>query len=398
MRIHVPEIHRERDAVRIAALVERPGHSQRLWYSVPHCYEEYLSRDRLDPFVLGLLLLAMKDGEDIHVDGVMSEKLFYNLTNHFTRLLRIVMPALKDIEVVPEQLGGATSGQGRGVGLGFSAGVDSFCALADHFLDPVPDSFRVTHLFFNNVGSHGVGGRRLFEERFAGVLPVARELGIPVVKVDSNLDELLSGFDYESEHGLRNMSAVLLLQGLFCRYLYASGHGYEACNVRLAQTMSCLDPAALHLLSTEMTECVSTGSQYSRVEKTARISDIPITYRYLDVCVSERAGNCSKCWKCCRTMLTLEMLGKLDRYSGVFDPKVWQKNRVRFMGRVLSGRDPHMRVIAKSAPDYHWRFPSRSRLYAGRYIVAEMVHSVAGKLRAGLSRSRRRSTEARGLD
>ena len=107
MRIHVPEIQRERDAVRITSLVERPGYSQRLWYSVPHRYEQYLRRDRLDPFVLGLLPLAMKDGESIHVDGVMSEKLFYNLTSYFTRLLRIVMPTLHRIEVVPEQLDGA---------------------------------------------------------------------------------------------------------------------------------------------------------------------------------------------------------------------------------------------------------------------------------------------------
>jgi hypothetical protein len=394
MRIHVPEISRERDAVKVAALVERSGGTQRLWYSVPHCYEEYLRRDRLDPFVLGLLLLGMKDGEDIHVDGVMSEKLCYNLTNYYIRMLRILMPALHRIEVVPEQLEGATSGRGRGVGLGFSAGVDSFSALADHFLDPVPVGYRVTHLFFNNVGSHGVGGRRLFEDRYARILPVARELGIPVITVDSNLDEMLAGFDYESEHGLRNMSAVLLLQGLLRRYLYASTHRYEECNVRGAGWMSSLDPAALHLLSTEMTECVSTGSQYSRVEKTARISDIPITHRYLDVCVSERAGNCSRCWKCCRTMLTLEMLGKLDRYSGVFDLEVWQKNRVRFMGRVLTKWKPLAREIVESAPSYNWRFPAVSRLYAGRYTLAQMVHRMAGRLRAGVSRSRRRGAGA----
>jgi hypothetical protein len=387
MRIHVPEVRRERDAVKIASLVERPGYTQRLWYSVPHCYEEYLRHDRLDPFVLGLLLLAMKDGEAIHVDGVMSERLFYNLTNHFMRLLRIVMPALHRIEVVPEQLDSATPEQGRGVATGFSAGVDSFCTLADHLLNPVPDGFRVTHLFFNNVGSHGRGGRRLFEERFARVLPVARELGMPIIKVDSNLDELLSGIDYQFEHGLRNMSVVLLLQGLFRRYLYASGYRYEDCNVRGAHVMASLDPAALHLLSTEMTECASTGSQYSRVEKTARISDIPITYRYLDVCTSERAGNCSRCWKCCRTMLTLEMLGKLDRYSGVFDLKVWRRNRIRFMGQVLASRDELLREIGDDAREYSLPIPAVSRLYAAYYRTRSTARMTADACRRALKRN-----------
>jgi len=381
MRICAPEVVREREAVKVTARVERRGLTQQLWYSVPHRYEEYLLPGRVDSFVLGLLLPAMRDGEDIHADGLMSEKLFFNLTRHYSRLLSIAAPALRPVRLLPGQLEGRAPAPGPGVAVGFSAGVDSFSALADHFLGPVPDGFRVTHLFFDNVGSHGIGGRRLFEERYARILALADELSLPVVKVDSNLDEVMAGFDHEFDHGIRNMSAALILQRLFRRYLYASTHRFEDCNVRGARWMSILDPAVLHLLSTEATECVSVGCQYSRVEKTARIAELPITWRHLDVCIAERVGNCSRCWKCCRTMLTLEMLGKLELYRGVFDLDIWKRNRVDFMGRVLARDFPLAREIVESAPRYRWRFPVRSRLLAVRYRAAAALYRAAGRIR-----------------
>lgn len=73
-----------------------------------------------------------------------------------------------------------------------------------------------------------------------------------------------------------------------------------------------------HLLSTEATDSISTGSQYTRAAKTAQVAEIEPSYRHLDICVepgTSRSGfrNCSRCWKCARTMVTLEALGKLDR-------------------------------------------------------------------------------------
>lgn len=380
MRIHMPEICSERDAVKIRSLVERPGYREHLWYSVPHGYEDYLVTERLDAFVVGLLLLGMKNGEDIYVDGVMSEKLFYNLTQCYMHIVRILVPALHRIKVVPEQLDSTALGA-KGVATGFTGGVDSFCALADHHWGPVPDGFKVTHLLIHNVGSHGHGeaGRRVFEERFSRTLPAARELGMPIIKIDSNLDDLFctSGLGFQLTNVARGVSAVLTLQKLIGRYLLASSFRYADCRVHKTYDMAYADPMALHLLSTESTECISTGSQYSRVEKIARISDVPITYRYLDVCVSpgkaEQAGNCSKCWKCNRTMLTLEMLGKLDRYSSVFDLNVYRKNRVRFMGQVLVSRDVLMKEVAESARQRHWRFPPGSWFYALLFPLTDMV-------------------------
>jgi hypothetical protein len=379
MRIHVPEISRERDAVKVSSLVELRGRTEHLWYSVPHDYESYLVTERLDAFVVGLLPLGMKNGEDIHVDGVMSEKLFYSITNYYMGILSTLMPKLRPIKIVPEQLDATVPTERRSVATGFSGGVDSFCALADHLWGPVPDGFRVTHLLLHNVGSFLGGGRKLFEEHYDRLLPAAQELGLPFIKVDSNLDGLFcraglgsySGF--QLTHVVRGVSAVLTLQKLIGRYLFASGVKYADCRIHETHDMAYADPMALHLLSTESTELISTGGQHSRVEKTARISDIPITYRYLDVCVKERVGNCSGCYKCNRTMLTLDVLGKLDRYGSIFDLRLYRKNKARLMGKMLSGSDPFMKEIAEEAAKHSLQTPFAARVWALFFRIRNML-------------------------
>ncbi len=53
------------------------------------------------------------------------------------------------------------------------------------------------------------------------------------------------------------------------------------------------------------------------------ITDLPIAHKYLNVCVNYDpkflTENCGECTKCLRTALSLEILGKLDLFSSVFD-------------------------------------------------------------------------------
>lgn len=57
------------------------------------------------------------------------------------------------------------------------------------------------------------------------------------------------------------------------------------------------------LLSTECTEIIDDGNQYSRTQKTELIADYPPAHQYLNVCVDHAddylsAQNCSICSKC----------------------------------------------------------------------------------------------------
>lgn len=101
-----------------------------------------------------------------------------------------------------------------------------------------------------------------------------------------------------------------------------------------------LDPLAFHLFSTEGLDCISTGGQMSRVEKTRRIADFEPSYRFLNVCVDPayEGRNCSVCFKCCRTLMTLELLGVSERYSDVFDLEKFRRVRNRYLAKCLRGK------------------------------------------------------------
>jgi hypothetical protein len=51
---------------------------------------------------------------------------------------------------------------------------------------------------------------------------------------------------------------------------------------------------------------------------------------------TSRKPNCGKCWKCARQQLTLELMGKLEKYSEVFDLPYYHQNRTRLIGQVLA--------------------------------------------------------------
>jgi hypothetical protein len=359
MIIHAPETIRDGGSATIRALVAHKDRKGYLWFSVGREHEEWLTPETADAFVVAMLLSAMMNKEDIHVDGVMSEKLFYNLTKHYMRIIASSFPSLSPVGIIPEGLTSTIYNLGSGgVATGFSGGIDSFCVLADHLFGPVPAGFKVTHLLFNNVGSHGVGGRRLFGERYNRILPLVRELGLPIIVTDSNLDELLS-LDFLTSHMPRNLAVPLLFQKLIRRFYYASAYRYEDCFVGPTDSMGYSDPMAVHLLSTESTECISSGCQYSRVEKTMRVAEIRASYKYLDVCVSpEAAGNCSVCWKCARTILTLEILGRLGDYKAVFDLDKYRQIRSRYVTEVLSSSDPLQKEIVELAKERGYELSS----------------------------------------
>jgi hypothetical protein len=75
----------------------------------------------------------------------------------------------------------------------------------------------------------------------------------------------------------------------------------------------------------------------TRVEKTELVSAYEPSYRHLNVCVDPdyEGSNCSVCFKCRRTLLTLEMLGVVDKYSRVFDLKKYRSIRNGYLVETL---------------------------------------------------------------
>lgn len=358
MHIALPQLISDRPQTKITTNLEYAQGKAQLWYAVDRPYSEFLTRENSDGFLVGLLLLAMKHNEDIYIDGMISERLFYNLTNYVIKILTLLIPSLHQINIYPQGLNSSKIPQQvPGVATGFSGGIDSFCTFIDHFGENTPPSYRLTHLILNNVGSHGKGDRELFNQRYQRLCNFAQEYQLPLIKIDSNLHEILA-MNFQNTHTTRNISAVLLLQKLFGKYYYASAHKYQDCIIGSSPDGAVIDPAAIHLFSTETTECISTGCQYSRVEKTMKVAEFEPSYRYLDVCVHavDRAENCSQCWKCARTLLTLEILGKHHRYKNVFDLEKFDKIRDDYIKSLQESTSPLSREVLDLAIERNYQF------------------------------------------
>lgn len=367
----------ENGRVILRSPVEWAGRKSWLWFSFDSRFEPYLGHGRLDGFLTGLLPTAMNLGEDIDLDGAISEKLFYNMTNLVLPVLNHAFPEWKIITLRPRELDdGRSFSRARGVGTGFSGGVDSFSTWYTHRRSGTPAAYRLTHLVFGNVGSHGdhdgEKARQLFNARFGLIRGFADEAGAELVRMDSNLHEL-AGLDFYYSHSLRNAAAPLHLQPLLGKYLYSSAFHFRDCAAQHGKAIGALDPVLVPHLSTETLEFVSSGIQYTRVEKTRQTVQIDLSRQYLNVCVSPGPDgrNCSICDKCARTMLTLELLQSLEKYSRVFDFRRYRRVRTAYLAFLLVARktDPYAREILAAMHREKRRLPAKSRLLALPFLA-----------------------------
>ena len=394
MIIGRPELSSHGGNLQYRVHVELSGESRTLWYSLSEEFAGLVS-DRSDAALAALLIPAMVQGEDIHIEGTVSEKLFFNLSGPCQKVLKLILPSLHLITVIPSDVQTAHEA-GKGVAAGFSAGIDSFCVLADHYFADVPKGFRITHLLFNNVGSHGPEekeSRDLFHKRYNRIKPVVERIGLPFIAIDSNVDSFYNGSAFQETPTIRNASVALLLQKGIKRFLYASSVHYSNAGFSHACEMGDIDVFILPLLSTETLDMVSSGSQYTRVEKTLKVAGIEESYRFLDVCTADsRITNCSSCFKCKRTMLALEIAGALWRYSEVFDLDTYKGVRDLYIEDVLSCKKdrPYSEELSSFIRERGFKIPFLSRFRARTrllYItgrvrhVAKMPLKIAGKLK-----------------
>jgi hypothetical protein len=383
MRITKPQIGHEGDQAIYKVGVETSHGPNMLWYEVERAHGHLLS-DAADAAVVGLLLPAMAAGEDMHIDGVVSARLFQNLPE-LQRLLKQIIPTLREVQLHAAAVHHGQPHPTAGVATGFSGGVDSFCTMADYFYDHPPGPGRITHLLFNNVGSHEAGGESLFRRRYHRLLPVASRMGLPLLVVNSNLDTFYGRrLSFQQTHTLRNASVALLLQRGLSSWLYASSIPDQNAFVGPAPDLAYSDSMTLPLLSTETLHTAVAGGCYSRVEKTQRIADVQDSFDSLDVCVSPfHAGtptNCSACFKCLRTLATLEIGGFLDRYARVFDLARYRCLRDGYLAGLSTSVDPYAKEIVRFAAQRRFALPHPSVWGSMRVLVLRRWISLHDRL------------------
>jgi hypothetical protein len=337
---------------------------EKLFYQVSGDFSDFVS-DTQDAAVAALLIPAMHYGDDIIVKGKISESLLFNVNNDLQSIYRIFHPHLRKIRIYADNVYNH-SPQRENVATGFSGGVDSFHTLLHHYYsDNVSPGYKITHLLYNNVGSHGKAGERLWLMRYKRLKALPEKYSIPFIGVNSNLEEYYSNYNFLQTHTPRDASVGLLLQNGIGKYLYSSSINYPHLNMNPGKPITFADSIVLPRFSTTSLSLLSVGSGSSRVNKVSEIAEIPDSWELLDVCTDETdEANCSKCFKCMKTQFALDVAGKLENYSKVFDLQTYYSKRLEFISSIHRSRLIHLNEILSLAKEKNYKIPMRSYLYA----------------------------------
>ena len=286
-------------------------------------YEKYVSPNYDGALILALPI-AMKNKENLIIKGKVSYKLFHNIKHYLMKIINIMNPGCKPINIQVDDFSYSKEYNNIGVACGLSCGVDSLCCLQDYYFDMENTPYKLTHVTNFDAGGSGTS-KTVFNKRASNIELYCQETTLDILKVETNFCTFLTG-RHISYHVFRNLSVPLFFQKLFCKYYYSSAYPYGQCRIAKSEEIAKGDIAIIHLLSTENMEFISHGCQYTRDEKVLKISENPLSHKYLDVCTngdfvknSRKMLNCSKCEKCLRTITSLNHNKKLHLYGNVFN-------------------------------------------------------------------------------
>lgn len=320
---------------RLCADITLNGRGTTLWFGVEEGQADYLCPQRSDAFVMALLPTAMRGGYPVTCETPMSERLHYQLENYLIPTLCAAGDLYHPVSIQAPLTSEPIKNK-RGVGTGFSGGVDSLYTIMTHGKD---STYPVTHLALFNVGVfEGPAYRESFRKSCRNAQPFADEMGLELVGLDSNISQVLPE-RFLDVYSFRNLTGALVLQGLFSQYLLSSGYDFGQFCFDLRNN-STFDLLMVNCAQTESLVVYSSGGQVKRYQKLAALSDWEPARRWLHPCFTGGIGrkNCGHCKKCARDMTTLYALGTLDRFEAVFDIPAYKKEFSQRIALVLANR------------------------------------------------------------
>lgn len=333
----------EDNTIRASCKIQNDDDETEIWFELskaPHDIEI----ESVDAFFAPCLLLGLKSNSRVVFEIPISESiadqaadLAYVFGTQLGLNRKLEVEAANPIAVHRQANGAIT---------GFSAGVDSWFALKQNLIECNLPSRKLTHLLVNDVGAN-IGNKKK-QQVISLASDIAREFQLGLMSVKSNMNNVLQ-LDFQMTHTARNASVAHLLASIAGTFYYSSTDTYDDAGVFPTYDMAYADTIILPLLSTDSITLRSSGSAYSRAEKTRAILSIPQIGERLDVCVNhEHAGtkiNCGVCWKCCRTELTLEAFGALDEFEPVFDLEAYGRRRSRYIQEISASHKPTEREV-----------------------------------------------------
>lgn len=300
-----------------------------LYFKIEEQYKSWLTKTS-DALLISLLIPAMKNREDIIIKGNVSKLLFENL-NKIQDLLISVIPVLSKVKV-SANLVEIDKQSYESVISGFSAGVDAFTTFEDYYLNPKYD-IKITHFLFNNL----TYGSNKIAQKITNINKIKDKYNFPLFQTWSNLHNFYKKghkIGFEQTHTMRNAAVAHFLGGNPNLFLYSSTFHKDLVQPIESHDLAIIDDLLLPLLSSYTVECRSVGSEYTRLDKTFKVSKLKDAYNHLDTCIGKRTRqfiNCGICRKCTRALLTFELLHQKNNFQNIFNLNEWNKVRTEYI-------------------------------------------------------------------
>jgi hypothetical protein len=351
MIIHIPEVMTRAGEVVLTARVECEASGlpmpDRLWFAYPEEFADFVTEGS-DGFALGLLLLAMRLGEDLEIRGRLCSQLAHGL-EEYQRWFHFWKPrTFKRVSLQTRTLANGAGHPGTGVvGTAFSGGVDSFYTLRMQLPDAERNpAYAVTHALFVHGFDVPLSDERTFAVLRQQYGPTLARLGVKGIFARTNIRELTDPVSWIYSHGSALAGSALNLSHRLRVFFIPSSHVYS--DTYLWGSDFKID----HLMSSRALQISHHAGDIGRLAKTLAIADWEHAQRGLRVCWEKPDGldNCCECEKCIRTMLMLDLAGCLPKYQTF--PRKLERTRVRSLS-VPEANEGFFREIVAEARRRH---------------------------------------------
>lgn len=302
---------------RLTGLVEYANQAtEEYWFEIP---ENYTFSTSGNPWLAILLPLAASIGENLAIPLPVDRQLLLG-ANSILRLWHHWRPQMHIIAVDAQVLDVAVP-PARDTASFFSAGVDSTFTVLRR-----PD---VKNWITVQGFDMPVGRTDDFRKHCARLSRMATDNGASFIPVATNIRETRwkEGHWELISHGPALAAVALMFEEHFHEVLIPASYDY-----------TCLDPWGSHpladpLFSTDRTKIIHEGTAYTRTEKIQylttserALSELHVCYRGSDA-LGQDHTNCGRCEKCFRTMIALDIFGKLDQ-AKMFDRATFDISRI----------------------------------------------------------------------
>jgi len=299
--------------ITLSATIELPNQSRfNLWYSVPEEYNRFLSPN-CDPFVVAIILFAMKQRVNLAVRGAVSPSLLRNLTE-FQIAWHCWHPQLYQlIDIAAEVEAELPINSSNATIAAFSGGVDSCFTVWQH---QTGNNGRLKRPIDAGlmVGGFDIPLEKtaVFDAAAAKSKTMLASLGVELILMKTNFRQL--PVNWEDAFGTAIASSMMLLQGGYRTGLIGSSAIYSALLIPYGS-----NPITDPLLSSHNFEIIHDAAGFDRLDKIRQLAQWPEALENLRVCWEgdsasalaelRQDSNCGKCEKCVRTILGFRLQG-----------------------------------------------------------------------------------------